>query len=89
MTNTVQSVSHTTVAVRGPWSSSDSSPTIAPGPSVATLRPLRCTDTDPVEHHERLAAGLALVDEQRCPPSSSISSPARARRSSSLWRAPG
>ena len=64
MTNSAQSVSHTTVAVRGPWSSSDSSPTIAPGPSVATLRPLRFTVDRAVEHDERLAPGLALVDEQ-------------------------
>src|SRR5215213_8291393 len=46
-TNSVQSVSHSARAVRGPWSSSDSSPTMAPSPRVAILRPLRLTATVP------------------------------------------
>ena len=46
-TSNVQSVSHVAVAVRGPWSSSDSSPTMLPGPSVATFLALRLTVTEP------------------------------------------
>jgi hypothetical protein len=47
MTSNLHSVSAVTVAVRGPRSSSDSSPKAAPGPSVATLRPLRFAVASP------------------------------------------
>ncbi len=65
MTSSVQSVAQIAVAVRGPWSSRESSPTTEPGPSVATLRPLRLTSISPSSDHEGLATGLALIDDQR------------------------
>src|SRR4029078_11645729 len=43
----VQSDSQITVAVRGPWSSKESSPTTVPGPNEATFLPLRLTITEP------------------------------------------
>ena len=56
-------MSAVTVAVRGPRSSSDSSPKAAPGPSVATLRPLRFAVAVAVDEDEHLAADLALSNQ--------------------------
>ena len=64
MTNSEQSVSHTAVAVRGPWSSSDSSPTMAPGPERGDLAAVALDADVAVEDDERLPPGLALVDQQ-------------------------
>ena len=48
MTSKVQSVAHVTDAVRGPWSSSESSPTTSPSLSVAICRLLRLIVTSPL-----------------------------------------
>ena len=81
-TTSSMSVSATTVALRGAFSSSASSPNASPGPRVATLRPVAGHPGLPVEDHEELVAGLALGDERPCPARTCTSS---ARRATS-WR---
>ena len=52
-----------TDAVRGPWSSSASSPTQVPGPMVATFFLLRRTSAVPLDDDEGLTADRALLAE--------------------------
>ena len=62
--NNTQSVSQITVAVRGPWSRSENSPTIAPAPEGRDLLAVAFDDDGSFEHHECLGARLALIDDQ-------------------------
>ena len=64
-TSNVQSVSQVAVAVRGPWSSSDSSPTMLPGPRRGDLLAVALHRDRAVEDDERLATHLPLIDDQR------------------------
>ena len=62
-TTSSMSVSATTVALRGAFSSSASSPNESPGPSVAILRALAGHPRRAVEDHEELVAGFTLGHE--------------------------
>ena len=62
-TTSSMSVSATTVALRGAFSSRASSPNASPGPMVAILRPWRHHLGGAAQDHEELVAGLALGDE--------------------------
>ena len=70
-TSTVQSVSQVTVAVRGPWSSSDSSPTATPGPMRGDLPAVARHGGLAFDEHEHLAADVALACRARGLPSPS------------------